>query len=100
MAKSEAAKKTAEDARKAFQEQREQMNKANEEATLRVTRAKPTPTQEENDLARIGIHVDEKEDDGSGENVIVQRSMIAGQPVGPHGYETRAAKGKKESSSY
>ena len=97
MAQSEAAKKALEENRKAFQEQRERVNKANEEAMLRVAQAKPTPTQEENDLARIGIHVEKKEDDGSGENVVVQRSMVAGQPVGPHGYETKSAKAKNPS---
>jgi len=78
-------------ARKAMQEQRERTNKANEEAMKRVAESRPTPTQEENDLARIGIHVETKEDDKSGENVVVEKTLVAGQPVGPHGYETRSA---------
>jgi len=82
-------------ARKAMQEQRERVNKANEEAMKRVAESRPTPTQEENDLARIGIHVETKEDDKSGENVVVEKTLVAGQPVGPHGYETRAAKRKE-----
>ena len=80
--------------RKAMQDQRERVNKANEEAMKRVAESRPTPTQEENDLARMGIHVETKEDDKSGENVIVEKTLVAGQPVGPHGYDTRAARAK------
>ena len=81
-------------ARKAMQEQRERVNKSNEEAMKRVAESRPTPTQEENDLARIGIHVEEKQDDKSGENIVVEKTLIAGQPAPPHGYETRAAGAK------
>ena len=81
-------------ARKTMQEQRERVNKANEEAMKRVAESKPTPTQEENDLARLGIHVEEKADDKSGENVIVERTIVAGQPAGSQAYETRAARAK------
>jgi len=83
-------------ARKAMQEQREQINKANEEAMKRVAESRPTPTQEENDLARIGIHVETKEDDKSGENIVTEKTLVAGQPVGPHGYETRSARARRE----
>lgn len=34
--------------------------------TERMAKSKPTPTQEENDLAMLGVHIDEHEDDGSG----------------------------------
>jgi len=81
--------------RKAMQEQRERVNKGNEEAMKRVAESRPTPTQEENDLARLGIHVEEKESDKSGENIVVEKTLVAGQPVGPHGYETRAARRKE-----
>jgi len=83
-------------ARKAMQEQRERVNKGNEEAMKRVAESRPTPTQEENDLARIGIHVETKEDDKSGENVVVEKTLVAGQPIGPHGYETRSARARRE----
>ena len=89
-----AAKRDDSALRKAHQDQRERVNKANEEAMKRVAEARPTPTQEENDLARIGIHVEQKEDDKSGENVVVERTVVAGQPTGPHGYDTRAARAK------
>ena len=81
-------------ARKAMAEQRERVNKANEEAMKRVAESRPTPTQEENDLARIGVHVEEKQTDGSGPTVI-ERTIVANEPVGPHGYETRAARRKE-----
>ena len=91
MAVSEAEKRRREEARKAMEEQRDFVNKENEAAMKRVADARPTPTQEENDLARLGIHVEKKEDDGSGETVIT-RTVVANVPVGPHGYETRSVK--------
>ena len=53
------------------------------------TKGKPTPTQEENDLAAHGAHFLEHEDDGSGPDPFNTRSMEA-KPGG--GYETRAVK--------
>jgi hypothetical protein len=99
MAENQARKKAQEEARKAMQEQREERAKLTAEAVSRMESTQPTPTQEENDLAKLGIAVDEKEDDGSGETVIEKR-IVANQPLGPGGYETRAAtpkdKPKKE----
>jgi len=91
MAVSQAEKRRRDEARKAMEEHRELVNKGNEEAMHRASNSQPTPTQEENDLARLGIPVEQKEDDRSGETVIT-RSIVANVPVGPHGYETRAAK--------
>lgn len=71
---------------KAMQEQRDERAKANLEAMKRMDSSKPTPTQEENDLARLGVHVDEKEDDGSGPTVITQ-NYVANVPLG---YDTRS----------
>jgi hypothetical protein len=52
---------------------KDQIAKANEarkasqdKAVKMMEQSKPTPTQEENDLARMGVDVVEKEDDGSG----------------------------------
>src|SRR3954470_15174630 len=50
---------------------REQLAKSNEVKAKIVEEAyghggTPTPTQEENDLAALGVHTDEHEDDGSG----------------------------------
>jgi hypothetical protein len=80
---------------KAMQAQREERAKVTAEAVKRMESSQPTPTQEENDLAKIGIAVDEKEDDGSGETVIT-RTIVANKPLGPHGYETRSTTAKDE----
>jgi hypothetical protein len=76
---------------KAMQVHRDERAKATAEAVKRMESSQPTPTQEENDLAKIGIAVDEKEADGSGETVIT-RTIVANKPLGPGGYETRATK--------
>lgn len=90
----EARKKAQEDARKAVQEQREERAKHTAEAVKRMESTQPTPTQEENDLAKVGVAVDEKEDDGSGETVI-ERTLVANKPLGPGGYETRGMETKE-----
>ena|SRR5215475_11602626 len=91
----EARKKAQEDARRAYEENRGQVNEITQEAIARAEKSKPTPTQEENDLARLGIDVPDKQDDGSGETVI-ERVVVANRPLGPQGYETRAVRAKKE----
>ena len=94
MADNQARKKAQEAARKALEEQREERAKGTAQAVHRMESTQPTPTQEENDLARLGIAVEEKEDDGSGETVI-ERRIVANQPLGPHGYETRSVKARE-----
>ena len=79
---------------KAMEAHREERAKATAEAMKRMESSQPTPTQEENDLARIGVTVDEKKDDGSGQTVIT-KTIVANEPLGPHGYETRATKAEK-----
>lgn len=74
-----------------LQEQREARATANEEAMERMDSSQPTPTQEENDLARLGIHVDEKEHDGSGPTVIT-KTLVANVPLG---YDTKSAIAKE-----
>jgi hypothetical protein len=44
----------------------EVVKKASEDAAKKLDAMRPTPTQEENDKAKLGQNVDEKEDDGSG----------------------------------
>jgi hypothetical protein len=96
MADNQAARKKAqEETRKAMEEHREERAKATAQAVHRMESTQPTPTQEENDLAKLGIAVDEKEDDGSGETII-ERTIVANKPLGPGGYETRAVKKKDE----
>lgn len=59
----------------------------------RVSSSQPTPTQEENDRAKLGFRtveeLDDKEDDGSGPD----KSAAAG--AAPAGYSTRAVEPKK-----
>lgn len=50
---------------------------------------RPTPSQEENDRAKLGVlDIDDKEDDGSGLDPVASRSSVAD---GPAPYETRAS---------
>ena len=91
---------------------REQLAKSNEAKAKSVEDAyghmgKPTPTQEENDLAALGVVVDPKEDDGSGPPAVLETKMVrrqseAQKPSGASGgYQTRstAAAPTKESSA-
>jgi len=65
----------------AMQKQREEINKSNEEAMKRMESTQPTPTQEENDLAKLGVAVDDKEPDGAGPTVI-RTVTVANVPMG------------------
>ena len=80
----------------ALEEQREEVQKSNAKATHRMDSSQPTPTQEENDLAKLGIHVDPKADDKSGPTII-ERSIVANEPLPHGGYDTRAAKARRDS---
>jgi hypothetical protein len=62
----EATKKHAEETKKKLADERAAREKASKEHAKSAGEVKPTPTQEENDLAASGVHVAEKEDDGSG----------------------------------
>ena len=70
-----------------MQEQREDRAKAQEEAVKRMEQTQPTPTQEENDLAKLGVVVEEKEDDKSGPTVITHTVLPTNHSA--HGYESR-----------
>jgi hypothetical protein len=85
-----------EDDLKAHNKRREDQVKANTEAMRRQDEARPTPTQDENDLARIGHHVMDKEHDGSGPDLVqnprdedVRRREM--EASGKAGYQTREA---------
>jgi hypothetical protein len=54
-------------------------------------KGKPTPTQEENDLAALGASVLEKEDDGSGPDPNLTPQVEGGKPAT---YQTRQAAAK------
>jgi hypothetical protein len=73
----------------------EARKKATEETAKRMESSKPTPTQEENDRARLGDDVKEKADDGSGPEVklTLQREVTADKPGAA--YPTRQVESKK-----
>lgn len=52
------------------------------------TKGRPTPTQEENDMAMLGAPVFEKSDDGSGPDPNIRHAEAGGRPAG---YQTRQA---------
>jgi hypothetical protein len=83
-------------AAKLLADQRKQLEKSHEEYAMRM-KGKPTPTQEENDLAALGAHFDEHEPDGSDldpfaqPTPVVSRHMEA-KPGAGAPYQTRQAK--------
>ncbi|MCP3471412.1 hypothetical protein NLM33_18720 [Bradyrhizobium sp. CCGUVB1N3] len=81
----EAAKKAVADEKKASDKSRTEFAER--------TKGKPTPTQEENDLAMCGAHILEHEDDGSGPDPHQAKVLEAEKPSArPAGnYQTRSA---------
>lgn len=78
-------------AAKLVDERAQQTAMSNDAAERRMANSQPTPTQRENDLAKVGaLDIDDKEDDGSGPEPApaVTRQMA---PAGPAPYSTRAA---------
>ena len=88
----EADKKRQEDARKKVADERTAREKSTKEAPTSAN-VKPTPTQEENDLAASGVHLAEHEPDGSPEQqptggTLDKESKPAPAPKG--GYQNKA----------
>jgi hypothetical protein len=84
------------EANEAIREQKARLDEATkrtrEEAQERLSKGKPTPTQEENDRAALGEHVVEHEDDGSGPDPHhTTRQVEAKKPTQAAGYQTRAS---------
>jgi hypothetical protein len=89
----EAEKKRTEDTKKKLGEERQAREKASKEREKTASETKPTPTQEENDLAASGVHVNEHEDDGSGPDPTVPQTKDSKQAEANKpkaGYSTRA----------
>jgi hypothetical protein len=78
---------------KAMETQRDERAKSNEAAMKRMDESRPTPTQEENDLAKLGVHVDQKQDDGSGQTVISD-VYVANVPLPPGGAQPKVPEAK------
>ena len=91
-AQQEAQKKREDEARKRITAEREARDKASKEAPTQV---KPTPTQEENDLAASGVHLSEHEPDGSPEQSTAPHGGTLdkeAKPAAPKpGYSTRSS---------
>ena len=51
-----------------YEIEKEAAAKSRAESQEKLSKGKPTPTQEENDRAMMGEHIMEHEDDGSGED--------------------------------
>lgn len=89
-AASEVREKSQKAATEGVDKRTEEMKKANEEFYARGAASKPTPTQRENDLAKVGaLNIDEKEDDGSGPDLqpVMRREAVSGDD--PARYKTR-----------
>jgi hypothetical protein len=88
-------KKHAEDVKKKLADERTAREKASKEGAKAAGEVKPTPTQEENDLAASGVHVAEHEDDGSGPDPTSAQAKEAKQseakPAAKGGYATRTS---------
>ena len=87
----EAPKDQATAAKEQVAKEAEARKKAGEELAKRMENAKPTPTQEENDLARLGVDVPNKQDDGSGPEVhfVVQKVITGEDKPAAASYQTR-----------
>jgi hypothetical protein len=90
----EAEKKRGEDAKKKLADDREARSKS-AGTKEGVAGSQPTPTQEENDLAAMGVPVTDKEDDGSGPDpgvTATKQSEAKPQSTAQRGgYQTRTA---------
>lgn len=77
---------TKDASKKAYDREREHADKVRAEGQERLSKGKPTPTQDENDRTKLGEHIIEHEDDGSGPDPHARkpenhktRNMEAGQ---------------------
>jgi hypothetical protein len=87
-AKTDAAKEQLGDAKKLRAEQDKQRAEA--------AKGKPTPTQEENDLIKLGAAPDELEDDGSPPDPNNFSKAVEARKPGGAGYQTRQAEPAKK----
>lgn len=76
----------ADNARKRLEEEKQQSEKTRAAAFETMSKGRPTPTQEENDLAALGATITKHDDDGSGPDPFVTRNMEAGNSAP---YQTR-----------
>jgi len=72
---------------KQLAQNREASDRSKREGTERLSKGRPTPTQDENDRAKLGEHILDHEDDGSGPDPHAQKNLEAQHATG--GYQTR-----------
>lgn len=77
----------ADNARKRLEEEKQHSDKSRAAAFETMSKGRPTPTQEENDLAALGATITKHDDDGSGPDPFVTRNLEAGHSAAP--YQTR-----------
>jgi hypothetical protein len=97
----DANKKRLEETKKRLADEKSAREKEHAEHREAMAGVKPTPTQEENDLAASGIHVSEHEHDGSPADEAAipptssghrqTRQVEAGKPAAGASYPTRSA---------
>jgi transposase len=81
----------AEDTReKEIAHREEAKRKSVDEYYARSEAAKPTPTPEEADRAKLGLPIDEPQHDGSEPEEVVQRRVLESRLPGGNPYDTRA----------
>jgi hypothetical protein len=74
---------------KALAESKERTERTRQEGAERLSKGKPTPTQEENDRAVLGEVTFDKEDDGSGPDAFTAKNLEAQRQAQRGGYQTR-----------
>jgi hypothetical protein len=74
---------------KALAETRERVERTRQEGAERLSKGKPTPSQEENDRAALGEVDFAKEDDGSGPDAYAAKNLEAQRHAQRGGYQTR-----------
>jgi hypothetical protein len=85
---------STEAARKMLEQDRKVLEKIRSDYAMR-SKGKPTPTQEELDMAKLGAHIIEHEDDGGGPDPYdpVHRQLEGEQSTAkPQAYQTRQTK--------
>lgn len=95
----ESAEASRKNAAQAVADRRKAAEDANSETQRRMDQSTPTPTQEENDLAKVGaLDIDSKQDDGSGPDVapaqVQQSRSVEANQSGSAPYQTRVASKK------
>lgn len=76
----------------AVKEQQKRTQAITEDAERRMSSARPTPTQEENDLAKVGaMNIDDKDADGTEEDEAERKRAASADDGSSASYSTRSA---------